>query len=99
MEIQLTSKQRAALRGMAQKIDAIVHVGKDGVSENIIKQMDDALTARELVKGSVQQNSSVSAREASDILAEATGAQPVGVIGRKFTLYRPSDTVKEKIEI
>lgn len=97
--MDISSKQRAKLRAMAQKIEPIIHVGKEGVNENIARQMDEALTARELVKGSVQQNSSLSAREACDELAAATGAHPVGVIGRKFSLYRPSETAKNRIEL
>ena len=55
--MELTSKQRAQLRGMAANLDTIVHVGKDGIGENLIKQVNDALEARELVKGRVLENS------------------------------------------
>ena len=51
--MELTSKQRAQLRGMASTLDTIVHVGKDGIGENLIKQVNDALEARELIKGRV----------------------------------------------
>lgn len=53
----LTSKQRAQLRGLAATEDTIVHIGKGGITENIITQMSDALKARELVKGRVLENS------------------------------------------
>lgn len=84
----LTSKQRAFLRKLSQNMDPIVHIGKEGVTENVIKQADDALAARELIKGTVQQNSSVSARKASQILCEATDAEGVSALGRKFVIYR-----------
>ncbi len=96
----INSKQRAALRKAAQTEEPIVHIGKDGVTENVIVQADQALEARELVKGTVQQNSSVSAREACDAVCQATGADSVGVIGRKFILYRQSsDKKNRKIKI
>lgn len=85
---ELTSKQRAYLRGLANTMDPILHVGKDGVTENMIRQADDALEARELFKGVVLQNSPVTAREALDLLCEATGAAPVQSIGSRFVLYR-----------
>ena len=49
--MELTSKQRSQLRSLANSIDTIIHIGKDGISENLIKQADDALEARELIKG------------------------------------------------
>ena len=93
----ITSKQRAKLRSMAQTIEPIVHIGKDGITENLVRQADDALAARELIKGTVQQNSSLTAREACDELAETLGAEGVSVLGRKFVLYRRSK--EEKIAI
>ena len=84
----LTSKQRAQLRGLANSIDTILHIGKDGVGENLIKQADDALEARELIKGKVLENSLLSAREGAEELARATRSQVVQVIGTKFVLYR-----------
>ena len=94
----MTSKQRAMLRAFAQHLEPIVHIGKDGITDNIITQAGDALEARELVKCSVQQNSALTAREACDILCEALGADGVSVLGRKFVLYRESKN-KKKIEI
>ena len=84
----LTSKQRAQLRGLANSIDTILHIGKEGVGENLIKQADDALEARELIKGKVLENSLLSAREGAEELARATRSQVVQVIGTKFVLYR-----------
>ena len=65
--MELTSKQRAQLRGMAATMDTILHVGKDGIGDNLVKQANDALEARELIKGRVLENSMYTAREAADV--------------------------------
>ena len=83
----LTSKQRAQLRGLANNIDTILIVGKDGIGDNLVKQADDAL---ELIKGRVLETSLMSAREAAEALAPRTRSEVVQVIGTKFVLYRPS---------
>ena len=88
--MDLTSKQRAQLRGLANGIDTILQIGKEGIGENLIKQADDALEARELIKGRVLETSLLSAREAAEALAQATRSQVVQVIGTKFVLFRPS---------
>ena len=84
----MTSKQRAYLRGLANTMEPIEHVGKDGVNDNMVKQLSDALEARELVKGTVLQNSPVTAREAIAALCEGTNAEPVQCIGNRFVVYR-----------
>ena len=86
--MELTSKQRAQLRGIASTEDTIVMVGKDGIGENLIKQVNDALEARELIKGKVLENSMLTAREAAEELAPLTRSEVVQVIGSKFVLYR-----------
>ncbi len=93
--MDLTSKQRAQLRGLANQIDTILQVGKDGIGENVVRQADDALEARELIKGRVLENSLLSARECAEELARATRSQVVQVIGTKFILYRETHS-KEK---
>lgn len=87
----MDSKQRARLRAMANGMEPVVHIGKDGVASGVVKQTDEALKARQLVKGTVQQNCAVGAREACRALADATGAEPVAAIGRKFVLYRRNE--------
>jgi len=94
----LTSKQRAQLRGLAATEDTIVHIGKGGITDNIVTQMNDALKARELVKGRVLENSLLTAREACDRLAATCRAEPVQVIGSKFVLYKRNEQ-KPKIEL
>ncbi len=84
----LTGKERAKLRSIANGEDTILYVGKGGVTENIIKQAEDALAARELIKGRVLENSLLTAREACDEIAEKTGAEGVQVIGSRFVLYK-----------
>ncbi len=84
----MTSKQRAYLRGLANTMEPIIHVGKDGVNENMIKQLSDALEARELIKGTVLQNCPLTAREAIAELCEGANAEPVQCIGSRFVIYR-----------
>ena len=92
----ISTKQRAALRGMANTIEPIFQIGKGGISDNLIQQLDDALEARELIKISVLKNSDESTRELCRIVTERTGAEPVQCIGGKFVIYRRSKE-KEKI--
>ena len=87
----LTSKQRAALRGAANTLDSVVQVGNAEIDETLIKSTADCLVARELIKMKVLDNSLYSAREAANVLAEATGAEVVQVIGSKFVLFLQKD--------
>ena len=84
----MTSKQRAYLRGLANPMEPILHVGKDGVNDNMIKQLDDALEARELIKCTVQRTCDIPVRDAASEVAERTEAECIQVIGRRFVLYR-----------
>ena len=84
----LTSKQRAQLRGMASTEDTIVYIGKNGITDSVVSEMQDALKARELVKGKVQESSLLTAREACEELARLCSAEPVASIGSKFVLYK-----------
>ena len=86
----LTSKQRAYLRGKASVMDTIFQIGKGGINDNMIKQLNDALEARELIKIRTLDNSDVSPREAADKISEILGAEVAGVIGSKIILYRES---------
>ncbi len=84
----MTSKQRAYLRGLANPLDTILQVGKGGVNENVIKQVDDALTARELIKIRVLENSLYTAKEAAEEIAESCRCEVVQILGSRITLYR-----------
>ena len=96
--MELTGKQRAQLRAMANELEPIVHIGKDGIGENLVKQANDALEARELIKCRVLDNSMLTAREACDQLAATCRAEPVQVIGSKFVLYKRNEQ-KPRIEL
>ena len=97
--MELTSKQRAQLRGLANALDTIVHIGKDGIGDNLVQQANEALEARELIKCRVLENSLLSPREACDELARLTRSEPVQVIGTKFVLYRESHKKDKKDKI
>ncbi|MCM1524495.1 MAG: YhbY family RNA-binding protein [Ruminococcus sp.] len=84
----LTSKQRAYLRGIAAKEDTILQIGKGGVGENMINQVNDALKAREIVKIRVLENSLMTADEAAAQLAESTSSEIVQTIGSKLVLFK-----------
>ena len=87
----LTSKERADLRAQSNNLDTTLMVGKDGVTEAVIAEADKLLTARELIKGKVLESALMTAREVSDALCEATGADGVSCVGSKFVLYRFSE--------
>lgn len=94
----LNSKQRAQLRGIAMTEDTIIQIGKAGITENTVTEVNNALAARELIKGRVLENSLLTAAEAANALAEACGAETVQVIGSKFVLFKRN--IKEpKIEL
>ena len=98
--MDLTSKQRAQLRAMANPLEPIVHIGKGDLNDNLIKQADDALEARELIKGKVLDNNlEYDARRAAEELAKATRSEVVQVIGTKFILYRQSHKKDKKDKI
>ena len=93
----MTGKERAAFRAKANGLEPLFQVGKGGMSDALIKQTDDALRARELIKVKVLLESSpITPRETADELAAATGAEVIQVIGGVIVLYRESPELKEK---
>lgn len=94
----ITSKQRAYLRGLANTMDPIFQIGKGGIEEAFLKQLEDALEKRELIKIKVLENSGLDAREASNEICERIGAEGVQAIGSKIVLYKQSKK-KPKIEL
>ena len=93
----MTGKERAAFRAQANHLEPLFQVGKGGMSDALIKQTDDALRARELIKVKVLLESSpITPRETADKLAKATGAEVIQVIGGVIVLYRESPELKEK---
>ncbi len=94
----LTSKQRAYLRSLSSKEATIIMIGKNGISEDLIKSAEDALSARELVKGKVLESYDRPIIEVANELAELTQSELVQTIGRKFVLYRRKEK-DSKIDI
>ena len=95
--MSITSKQRAQLRGLANTIDTTIYVGKGGIAEGVITQLNEELTQKEIVKGKVLENAMLTPREACDALAAETKSEAVQVIGSKFVLYRHNPKLdKEK---
>ena len=92
----LTSKERAEYRAQANSLETTLMVGKDGVTENVVVEAEKLLTARELVKGKVLESALMSAREVSDAICEATGADGVACVGNKFVIYRFSEKCQEE---
>ena len=86
----LTSKQRAELRAQANGLDVTLMVGKEGITDTLIESAGILLESRELVKGKVLETAGLTAREASDAICAATGADGVQCVGSKFVLYRKS---------
>jgi RNA-binding protein len=86
----LTGKERSILRKMSHDINSIFQIGKGGISENTIKQFDEALEARELVKATVLNNSLEDSYNAANNLAKKLKAEVVMTVGNKFVLYRKS---------
>ena len=92
----LTSKQRAYLRGLAAKEDTIIQIGKEGMSDQVIAAIDEALEKRELLKIAILETAMLDTREACNEAAERLGAEPVQAIGNKFVLYRRSSNEKNR---
>ena len=86
----LNSRQRAQLRGMANGYDTIFQIGKGGINDQLIKQVDEALEARELIKLRVLETSPETSRTAADMIAQQVSADVVQVIVSRFILYRES---------
>ena len=92
----LTSKERAELRAQANALDTTLMVGKSGVTDAVIAEAENLLTARELIKGKVLEGAFMTPREVCDAICEATGADGVAVIGTKFVIYRFSEKCQEE---
>ena len=90
----LTSKQRAYLKGLAMEMDPVYHIGKESLTPEIIKGLDDAVAARELIKVAILKNCEDDVRSIAETAAERTKSILVQVIGRRFILYRPAKKPK-----
>ncbi len=92
----ITTKQRSKLKSLANTLKPIVTVGKDELSENILKEIEVALYHRELVKVASLKSCQTSAREMCDLVCDKLGCEPVLCIGNRFVVYKRSD--KDGIE-
>lgn len=86
----ITGKQRSYLKGLANQLDPLVFIGKADLTDTVIKEIDNVLNARELVKVKIQESSLLDPKETANRLADMLGAEFVQAIGRKFVLYRES---------
>lgn len=87
----LTSKQRAYLKSEASKLAPVLQVGKGGVTPEVVQSAEEAISARELIKGTVLDNCFDDVKNVAQTIAERTRSQVVQTIGRRFVLYRKSD--------
>ena len=96
--MELTGKQRARLRSMANTLPVVLYIGKEGVTDATVKEAYDALQARELIKCSLMDSAPLDVREACGLLCDRLGASPVQCIGRRFTIFRRHED-EPKIEL
>lgn len=94
----LSGKQRAYLRGLANNMTPIFQIGKNGIEDTFLKQLEEALEARELIKIKVLENSGLVTREASNEICERIGCEGIQAIGNKIVLYKKSEK-KPTIEL
>lgn len=94
----MTSKQRAYLRGLANQLDPIFQIGKSGISDNLIKQLSDALEARELIKITVLETAPDDVKSLAVEIANQTNSILVQTIGNKITLFRQNEK-KSRFEL
>lgn len=92
----MKGKDRANLRAEAHHLTPGIHVGHQGVTDAVVRALDEALRVRELVKIDISRNLAVTPKEAANALASATGAEVIQVIGRKATLYRENPDLEWK---
>ncbi len=90
MILEITSRQRAYLRSMCNTLPVVLYIGKDGITDNVIKEAWDALEAREIIKCAVQHGCELTARQACEELCGKVHAAPVQTIGNRFSIYRES---------
>ena len=96
----ITSKQRAYLRKISHDLTPVFQIGKEGVTQNLIKGIDDALEKREILKVNILETALLDTKPTCNELAERLCAEPVLAIGNKFILYRQSgDEKNRKIEL
>ena len=91
----ITSKQRSYLRGLAQQLDATVYIGKQGLTDNVVREIETGLNSRELIKVKIQEGCELEPKTVANEMADRLSAEFVQAIGRKFVLYRESKDNKQ----
>jgi RNA-binding protein len=94
---KLTGKQVRHLRGLGHHLHPVVMIGKEEIRESLIKSVEEALDAHELIKIKLQEGYLMDRKEAAEILAERTGAAVVQILGKTILLFRRSP--EEKVEL
>ena len=94
----ITGKQRKYLKSLAHSMEPIVQIGKSGITENVLRQIDETLENRELIKVKILNNNELDANEVANDVSEQLRAEFVQSIGNKFVIYRESQE-KKKIEL
>ena len=96
----ITTKQRAYLRGLSNDMPALYQLGKNGLTDEFFKTLDEALNARELIKVTILKNAFMDTREAMGIICDELNCEPVSCVGSKIVIYRRAkDEKKVKIEL
>ena len=90
----MTSKERAKLKGIANQLNTTVQIGKNGVTDEVIAQVREAIAANELIKTRVLETAGMTVKETASILADAVGAEVVQVIGTRIVLYKENPEKK-----
>ncbi|MBO0602454.1 ribosome assembly RNA-binding protein YhbY [Sporosarcina sp. E16_3] len=94
----LTNKQKSFLRGESNRLQPLVHIGKSGLTESVITQIEEALEAKEIIKVTILQNCDQDKNEIAAKLEEQVGIEVVQVIGKIIVLYKES-VEKKRIEL
>ena len=92
----LTGKQRSYLKSLAMELDTAVYIGKAGITETVVREMDDYLRVHELVKVKLQDGALLPPKEAANQTAQQLGAEYVQAIGRRFVLYRQAADIRDR---
>ena len=93
----ITGKQRSYLRKLAQELDPVVYIGKAEMTDNVLKEMDNLLSSRELIKVKLQEGSLLDPKAAANEAAEILNAEFVQAIGRRFVLYRQAEDPEKRL--
>jgi RNA-binding protein len=97
--MDLTTKQKTYLRGLAQTLRAQLHLGHEGCTPGTLSALEDLFRGREMVKVRVLKTADEDPKQLAEGMAQASGASLVGVVGGTFVLYRPNADLKERIEL